>query len=308
VGQERLPVRKIREVLRLKAEGVSDRQIGVAIGSARSTVQECLRRAREAGVSWPLPSHLDETALHAQLYRRPAPVSVTRRPDFPYLHAELRRRGVTRLLLWEEYKTAHPQGWQYSVFCDQYRRWLATQELSLRQDHLPGGKLFVDYASQTVPVTDRHTGRDSRRADFRRRARLLQLHVCRSDLDPEFGGLARRACAGVGVFRRRAPRDSARQPQERRSQGPSLRARTQPRVLRLRRTLRSRHPAGAYSQASRQGEGRVRCAHRGALDSRAAAQPYVLLARRSERGDRHTARAAQHAPVQEDRRHTPIAL
>jgi IS30 family transposase len=58
-------VRKIREVLRLKAEGVSDRQIGIAIGSARSTVQECLRRAREAGVSWPLPPHLDETALHA---------------------------------------------------------------------------------------------------------------------------------------------------------------------------------------------------------------------------------------------------
>jgi transposase len=158
VGQLRLPVRKIREVLRLKAEGVSDRQIGVAIGSARSTVQECLRRAREAGVSWPLPPHLDEAALHAQLYRRAVPVSVTPRPDFPYLHGELRRRGVTRLLLWEEYKAAHPQGWQYSVFCDQYRRWLSTQEMSLRQDHLPGDKLFVDYAGQTAPVTDRHTG------------------------------------------------------------------------------------------------------------------------------------------------------
>jgi transposase len=158
VGQLRLPVRKIREVLRLKAEGVSDRQIGIAIGSARSTVQECLRRAREAGVSWPLPPHLDETALHAQLYPQAVPVSVTPRPDFPYLHAELRRRGVTRMLLWEEYKAAHPQGWQYSVFCDQYRRWLATQEMSLRQDHLPGDKLFVDYAGQTAAVTDRHTG------------------------------------------------------------------------------------------------------------------------------------------------------
>ena len=64
MGQERLPVRKIREVLRLKAEGFSDRLIAKAIGSARSTVQECLRRARKAGLTWPLPSELDESALH----------------------------------------------------------------------------------------------------------------------------------------------------------------------------------------------------------------------------------------------------
>ena len=151
-------MRKIREVLRLKADGFSDRQIAAAIGSARSTVQECVRRAREAGVSWPLPPSMDEAALHARMYRRVVPLSRTPRPDFAYLHEELRRRGVTRLLLWEEYKAAHPDGWQYSVFCDQYRRWLATQELVLRQEHAPGDKLFVDYAGQTVPITDRHTG------------------------------------------------------------------------------------------------------------------------------------------------------
>ena len=156
MGQQRLPVRKIREVLRLKAEGYSDRQIGTAIGSARSTVQECLRRARKAGLSWPL--QLEEAALHAQLYRRSVPLSRTPRPDFAYIHAELRRRSVTRVLLWEEYKAAQPDGWQYSEFCEQYRRWLTTQELVLRQDHAPGDKLFVDYAGQTAPVTDRHTG------------------------------------------------------------------------------------------------------------------------------------------------------
>jgi hypothetical protein len=148
-------VRKIREVLRLKAEGFSDRQIAAAIGSARSTVQECVRRAREAGLIWPLPPTMDEAALHARMYRRVVPLSRTPRPDFAYLHEELRRRGVTRLLLWEEYKAAHPDGWQYSVFCDQYRRWLATQELVLRQEHAPGEKLFVDYAGQTVEITDR---------------------------------------------------------------------------------------------------------------------------------------------------------
>jgi transposase len=165
VGQARLPVRKIREVLRLKAEGFSDRQIAVSIGSARSTVQECIRRARDAGLLWPLPSEIDESVLHAQLYRRAVPLSRTPQPDFAHLHRELSRRGVTRLLLWEEYKAAHAGGWQYSVFCDQYRRWLARQELVLRQDHVPGDKLFVDYAGQTVPIVDRHTG-ESRSAQI----------------------------------------------------------------------------------------------------------------------------------------------
>ena len=158
MGQARLPVRKIREVLRLKAEGFSDRQIAMAIGSARSTVQECIRRAREAQLVWPLPADVDEAVLHGQLYRRAVPLSRTPRPDFAHLHRELARRGVTRLLLWEEYKADHPDGWQYSVFCDQYRRWLARQELVLRQDHAPGDKLFVDYAGQTVSIVDRYSG------------------------------------------------------------------------------------------------------------------------------------------------------
>ena len=158
MGQARLPVRKIREVLRLKAEGYSDRQIAQSIGSSRSTVQECLRRARAADLSWPVPTELDESALQARLYRRAVPLSRTPQPDFAQLHRELQRRGVTRLLLWEEYKTAHVDGWQYSVFCDQYRRWLARQELVLRQEHAPGDKLFVDYAGQTVPIVDRYTG------------------------------------------------------------------------------------------------------------------------------------------------------
>lgn len=158
MGQARLPVRKIREVLRLKADGYSDRQIALAIGSARSTVQECLRRARDAAVSWPLPPEIDEAVLQARLYRRAVPRSRTPPPDFAELHRELQRRGVTRLLLWEEYKAVHADGWQYSVFCDQYRRWLARQELVLRQDHAPGDKLFVDYAGQTVPITNRLTG------------------------------------------------------------------------------------------------------------------------------------------------------
>lgn len=96
--------------------------------------------------------------LHTRLYRRDVPLSRRALPDFAKLQAELKRPGVTRLLLWQEYKAAHPDGWQYSVFCDQYRRWLATQDLVLRQHHVPGEKCFVDYAGQTVGIIDRHTG------------------------------------------------------------------------------------------------------------------------------------------------------
>jgi transposase len=159
VAQARLPVRKIREVLRLKYElGLSDRKIAAAVGSARSTVQECLQRCRQAGISWPLAAGLDELELHERLYRREVPLSRAPRVDFAQLHAELSRPAVTRVLLWQEYKAQHPDGWQYSAFCDQYRRWLSTQELVLRHNHIPGEKLFVDYAGQTVGITDRHSG------------------------------------------------------------------------------------------------------------------------------------------------------
>lgn len=150
-------MRKISEILRLKAERFSDRQIAAAIGSSRSTVQECLRRCREAGIGWPLPAGLDETGLMARLYQRAVPA---RQPiiDFAQVHGELKRPGVTRDLLWQEYKAREPQGLQYTAFCNHYRRWLARQELVLRQEHLPGDKAFVDYAGQTAPVVDRLSG------------------------------------------------------------------------------------------------------------------------------------------------------
>jgi transposase len=152
-------MRKIKEILRLKAEaGLSDRKIAAAVGSSRSTVQECLRRCRQAGIGWPLPADLDEAAIIARLYERAAPARRAIEIDFAHVHRELARPGVTRELLWQEHKSAHPQGVQYTAFCNQYRRWLASHELVLRQAHNPGDKAFIDYAGQTVPVIDRLTG------------------------------------------------------------------------------------------------------------------------------------------------------
>ena len=158
VAQARLPVRKIREVLRLKAAGVSERQIATTVGVVRSTVQLCVRRAKAAGLSFASAEQFSEDELHRRLYRREARPSGRPEPDYAAIHRELSRPGVTRLLLWQEYKAAHPDGFQYSVFCERLNRWLSTQEPVLRQSHAPGDKVFVDYAGQTVSVTDRYTG------------------------------------------------------------------------------------------------------------------------------------------------------
>lgn len=154
-------MRKIREILRLHHEqALRPRRIAASVGSALSTVQDCLKRAAAAGVVWPLPPELDEAALQARLYPPVVPARDYPVPDFAALHAELARPGVTRQLLWTEYKAAHPEGLQYTAFCNQYRRWLGTREWVLRQNHAPGDKLFVDYAGQTVPVVDRRTGEE----------------------------------------------------------------------------------------------------------------------------------------------------
>ena len=159
MAQARLSVRRIREVLRLKAEArLSDRQIAAVIGSARSTVQECLRRARAAGIGWPLPAEFDDDALIARLYPRLPTAQRYPTPDFPTIQAELAQKGVTRMLLWQEYKARHPDGCQYSAFCRDYDAWLATRDPVMRFEHTPGDKLYVDYAGKTMAVVDRHTG------------------------------------------------------------------------------------------------------------------------------------------------------
>lgn len=158
---ERLSMRKIHEVFRLKfACGLSDRQIARSCSIARSTVGEYLHRFASAGLSWPLPPELDDASLERLLFPLPPVITVSDRPVplWAHIHQELKRKGVTLALLWEEYRAAHPQGYQYSYFCDLYRAWRGKIDLVMRQDHRAGEKLFVDYAGQTVPIVDRHTG------------------------------------------------------------------------------------------------------------------------------------------------------
>jgi transposase len=156
----RLPMRKLRDVLRLKyGTGLPQRAIAQACGIGLGTVTAYLQRAAAAGLTWPLPADLDDAALEARIFLRPA-VSPTTRvvPDWSHLHQELKRPGVTLALLWEEYRAAHPQGYSYSQFCERYRQWVRRLKPSMRQVHRAGEKVFVDFAGQRPQLVDPTTG------------------------------------------------------------------------------------------------------------------------------------------------------
>ena len=152
-------MRKVREILRLHLEaGLSARQIARSCNIGRSTVGDYLERAREAGLRWPLPAEMDDTQLEARLFQRSYSPHQRPLPDIQYLHTELHRKGVTRQLLWHEYKEIHPDGYGYTQFCEYYRRSKENLDLVLRQEHRAGEKLFVDWAGHTVPILCRESG------------------------------------------------------------------------------------------------------------------------------------------------------
>jgi len=157
----RLPMRKIGDALRFRSGGLTLREIAISLGVGRSTVSEYLKRAEDAGLSWPLPDDVVESDLEARLFQPSG--GETRRclvpPDWPAVHRELRRKNVTLSLLWEEYRAAHSDdGYGYSRFCELYRRWEGRLTPTMRQHHIAGEKLFVDYAGDTLDVVDPKTG------------------------------------------------------------------------------------------------------------------------------------------------------
>lgn len=157
---KRLPMRKIKEALRLRAEGFSGRRVAQSLTIARATISEYFRRADLAGLSWPLPDDLSDAELEARLYPPMADQSARQipQPDWGYAHSELRRKGVTLALLWQEYREVHPDGYGYSQYCARYSAWEGKLSPVMRQRHPAGERLFVDYAGQTVDVICPETG------------------------------------------------------------------------------------------------------------------------------------------------------
>ena len=160
-AKREMSMRQIRLMLRLAGEGVSAREIGRTVNVARSTIQDYLGRAKAAGLTWPLPDELTDDVLQTRLFTKAGAKTGFRRrpePDWAVLLCELKRPGVTLHLLWEEYRASHPAGYGYSRFCDLMRGFQKRMSPVMRQAHVAGDKLFVDYSGKKVPIIDRMTG------------------------------------------------------------------------------------------------------------------------------------------------------
>ncbi len=161
MSRERLSMRTIKEVLRLRFEhGLSHRAIGQSCGIGLSTAREYIVRAKAAGLSWPLPEGMDDGALERLLFPPPLKPGEADRalPHWPAVHRELRRPGVTLQLLWQEYRAVHPEGYGYSRYCELYRAWAKTLDVTMCFEHKAGETLYVDYAGPTMEVTNPQTG------------------------------------------------------------------------------------------------------------------------------------------------------
>jgi transposase len=144
---------------------MSRRLVGEATGIGKTAVGDYLRRASVAGLSWPIPDEIDDAELERRLFSAKdasAADTVPREIDWPSIHAELKRRGVTLTLLWQEYRAEHPQGCAYSWFCERYNAWRKSISPTMRQTHMAGEKLFVDWAGDTVALFDAATGEERR--------------------------------------------------------------------------------------------------------------------------------------------------
>ncbi len=158
----RLPMRKIRDILRLRFEcRLTIRQIAVSLRISTGVITKYLNLFVESGLSWPLPDEMDDTSLINRL----SPEAINRRyqgltdPDWIDVHRALKQKGMTKQLLWEEYCDVYPHShYSYTQFCHRYNEWRKKQKRSMRQEHRGGEKLFIDYAGLTVPIVSRETG------------------------------------------------------------------------------------------------------------------------------------------------------
>ena len=153
-------MRKIEDVLRLHAQGLSTRRISLATGVGKTTVIEYLRRAEAAGLSWPAArgsgrGGAGAAAVSSSAARAGAPIRRSRLGDGP---PRAEAAGTTLALLWDEYRGQHPDGYGYSAFCERYSRWTGRLSPVMRQRHAAGERMLVDYSGTRMTVTDPATG------------------------------------------------------------------------------------------------------------------------------------------------------
>jgi transposase len=160
MANQRLAMRRIREILRMCWDlKLGQSQVARILGQSSSTVNRMIHNAVAAGLSWPLPPELDDTTLERLLYPPPNARPQTRvEPDWQYIHEQLKLKGVTIVLLWQEYKEQHPDGYQQTQFYQRYRDWRDQLNISMRQTHRAGEKTFSDFAGAKFKIIDPATG------------------------------------------------------------------------------------------------------------------------------------------------------
>jgi transposase len=274
---ERVVMRVVREVLRLTFAGISKREVARRTGLASSTVRATIARFQSLGLTWPLPETVTDSELEAKLYKNAGKKQGHRRsaePDWAILHREMKRKHVTLSILWDEYIEAHPEGYRYSRFCELYRSWEGKISVTMRQTHLGGDKLFVDYAGDTAPVViDRLTGEI-------RKAQIFVAVLGASNFTyaeatwtqslADWIGAHTRAFEAIGGVTRLTG-----QHQDCGHQGVPVRAASQSDLYGDGSALRHWRAARKAAQATRQGQSRSRRADHGTLDSGPSAQSAI---------------------------------
>jgi transposase len=251
-------MRRIREVLRLRHQGLTERVIARMIGVSNGVVHGYQRRAQLAGLTWPLPDGLDDDGLELLLFPAPTAASQSDRrpePDWIYVEKELRRRSVTRLLLWEEYRAANPDGFGYTWFCTTFDAWKKRARPTMRQTHMGGEKVFVDFAGDTIDIFDPITGEAHAMKLFvaaMGASNYTYAEACPSESLSDWIGVHASLFRYLGGVPKFVVCDN---PQSRRDQPRSLRSRDQPHLCRDGRPLRHRDPGGTAEATKGQGQG-----------------------------------------------------
>lgn len=155
--KQRISLPMIKDVIRLKWHAqLSYEQIATTLKVSKGVVAKYVSLATVAGLDWEAVQHWNERQLSSALFPRAATSQSFVEPDWGRIHRELDRKGVTLMLLWQEYVAAHPDGrtWRYTQFCEHYKAFAHTLKRSMRQHRRAGEKLFIDFAGPTVPLSD----------------------------------------------------------------------------------------------------------------------------------------------------------
>jgi len=154
-----------REILRLGSLGYSQRQIASSVHSSRDTVSQVSKLAMIHGLEWPLPDEVTNKVIKEMFFPPQLDKNARRIPDYAKMHEELAKSGVTLSLLWAEYcETCYAEKaapYQYTQFCDNYRKWARTTKATMRIKRKPGDTFEVDWAGKTMPIYDKVTGEQS---------------------------------------------------------------------------------------------------------------------------------------------------